>query len=87
MEAIGVGKTAGNLLHAFFRASEYSKKEQYTEPRDLPGRFVPDRAARNSVDGLLRKLREFAAVDYLVLQRAMVDKWQECAHKAPAPRR
>lgn len=87
MEAIGVGKTAGNLLHAFFRASEYSKKEQYTEPRDLPGRFVPDRAARNSVDGLMRKLREFAAVDYLVLQRAMVDKWQECAHKAAAPRR
>lgn len=47
----------------------------------MPGRFMPDRAARNGVDGLLRKLREFAAADYLVLQRAMVDKRQECADK------
>ena len=77
IEANRTGHTVGNLLHAVFRASEFSEAEQYAEAPGSPGVLRPGLAARTSVEAMLRKLQKFAGTDYLVLQKAVVENYSE----------
>jgi hypothetical protein len=75
---IGEDKSLGNLLHAVVRGG-YAKPSQYVEQS---GVLTPDTQAQASVDGLLKKMQQFAGTDYLLLQQAMVGKRDELAAAA-----
>jgi hypothetical protein len=78
MAAHDTGRSLGNLLHAYFRASSFSTPQQYRsgQVQELGAVLTPSRGAKSSVQGIRDALNKLLQVDYIVFEKALVAQWK-----------
>ena len=82
VERRAAGASPENFMQAYLLAGPLGKAHYRVAPDD-PSVFVPDDFASRSGQQLLRKIVDFAATDYIVLQEALVARQRQAQERSP----